>query len=244
MDGTVVKAIEELALKTAEPLELSGQTYTATPMHDIRKADPAPKALEVSSLTSLVDYLVSVRPADNADVVALHVVDPVTVEAIGALHGHFQQRFVFVSAKSPDRMSGTGFQFGRFIGLEAMNVALQALFEPTEDRARTLAVVGNVRDEVVRGQSDDGVSQEVNARSGIVLVEKVKVPNPVTLKPRRTFLEVEQPASPFILRLKKADESGITAALFEADGGAWRATAMASIAEFLRERVPAFSVLA
>ena len=48
----------------------------------------------------------------------------------------------------------------------------------------------------------------------------VKVPNPVTLRPFRTFIEVEQPESKFIFRMRE----GGRCAIFEADGahGSWR----------------------
>lgn len=58
-----------------------------------------------------------------------------------------------------------------------------------------------------------------------------KVPNPVKLRPYRTFHEVEQPASDFIFRMKS--ERGISCALFEADGGAWENAAMANIKNYL-----------
>ena len=64
-------------------------------------------------------------------------------------------------------------------------------------------------------------------------VADVVVPNPVTLMPRRTFFEIEQPASPFIFRM----QSGPTCALFEADGGAWQQEAMQRIAIYLRQKL-------
>lgn len=55
------------------------------------------------------------------------------------------------------------------------------------------------------------------------------------LRPYRTFREVEQPASRFVLRLQSGQGDGMPkAALFEADGGAWRLTAIEAIARWLR----------
>ena len=51
------------------------------------------------------------------------------------------------------------------------------------------------------------------------------------LRPYRTFTEVVQPASDFIFRMK--EDRGITCALFEADGGAWKNAAMKNIKEYL-----------
>ena len=59
------------------------------------------------------------------------------------------------------------------------------------------------------------------------------VPNPVLLKPYRTFIEVQQPESAFIFRM----QDGPRAALFEADGGAWRIEAMENIRAYLAKEL-------
>lgn len=53
------------------------------------------------------------------------------------------------------------------------------------------------------------------------------------LQPYRTFLEVEQPASDFLLRLDKEGRP----ALYEADGGAWKLEAKRNIAAYLCEQL-------
>ena len=57
----------------------------------------------------------------------------------------------------------------------------------------------------------------------------VPVRSIVTLQPLRTFLEVEQPCSDFLLRVGKNGE--IT--LPDADGGAWKLDAKRKIASWL-----------
>jgi len=93
-----------------------------------------------------------------------------------------------------------------------------------------------VVDESVKTYGDDGVSQQATVKSGVTSVVDVKVPNPVLLKPFRTFAEAEQPESKFIFRLRK-DDAGVTAALFEADGGAWKVQAIQNIADYLNEHL-------
>ena len=80
---------------------------------------------------------------------------------------------------------------------------------------------------------DNGVSQEVEARQGVSLKALVQVKPRVALRPFRTFLEVEQPASEFLLRL---DDDG-NVGLFEADGGMWQQTAKASIAAYFEDKL-------
>lgn len=62
---------------------------------------------------------------------------------------------------------------------------------------------------------------------------KAKAPNPVTLRPYRTFSEVEQPSSEFIFRINQLANM----ALFEADGGKWRLDAINNIANYLKEEL-------
>ncbi|MBE6905330.1 MAG: hypothetical protein E7476_03565 [Ruminococcaceae bacterium] len=60
------------------------------------------------------------------------------------------------------------------------------------------------------------------------------------MKPFRTFLEVDQPESEFLLRLRPGDkESGTQAeiGLFEADGGAWKLMAKHNIAAFFADNL-------
>jgi len=92
-----------------------------------------------------------------------------------------------------------------------------------------LKVVENITEENVKGISDDGVSQAVTAKVGIATVGNVEVPNPVELALYRTFVEIDQPTSDFIFRMK----DGPRCALFEADGGKWKLEAIHNISEYL-----------
>ena len=97
------------------------------------------------------------------------------------------------------------------------------------------ALVKLSRIDVNQGVSsvDNGISQEVSVRTGAVLKEQQTVQPIVHLQPYRTFLEVEQPASDFLLRLDKDGHP----ALYEADGGAWKLEAKRNIAAYLGEQL-------
>jgi hypothetical protein len=58
-------------------------------------------------------------------------------------------------------------------------------------------------------------------------------------KPYRTFRDIEQPISKFLLRLKLIDTDGhiVGVCLYEADGGRWRNTAVQAIKEFLNKEL-------
>lgn len=80
---------------------------------------------------------------------------------------------------------------------------------------------------------DNGVTQTVEARKGVALMGNVQVKPRVTLKPFRTFLEVEQPESEFILRLNDSGEIN----LIGADGGAWKLEAVRNIAAYFEGKL-------
>ena len=80
---------------------------------------------------------------------------------------------------------------------------------------------------------DNGVSQTVSARSGIGLKRLENLKSRIKLIPYRTFTEVEQPESEFILRLDSQGRVG----LIEADGGKWRLDAKDKIKAYLESRL-------
>ena len=92
-------------------------------------------------------------------------------------------------------------------------------------------VAGNIQADTTANYSDDGTSQKTTIKSGIANNTDVIVPNPVILRPYRTFNEVEQPESAYVFRIKDS-ERGPMFKLVEADGGIWKAAAMKKIKEF------------
>lgn len=74
-------------------------------------------------------------------------------------------------------------------------------------------------------------------KQGVASKAEAIVPSPCVLKPFRTFPEVEQPASKFIFRMRDGMRDTVEAALFEADGGAWKNEARANISTYLCEQL-------
>lgn len=72
---------------------------------------------------------------------------------------------------------------------------------------------------------ENGVSQSVTVRKGVALAGTEQVKPIVKLRPYRTFQELMQPESDFLLRVRDGNEIG----LFEADGGMWKLDARQSI---------------
>lgn len=123
-----------------------------------------------------------------------------------------------------------GFDYDRYMSIENMIIGLKSRFAPTEDRDYLVKLLGNITDQQSVQTKDDGITQSATIKSGIQLVGEQRIKPIVSLKPYRTFLEVEQPESDFLIRLKDG-----SAALFEADGGVWEREAVKNIADKLRE---------
>jgi hypothetical protein len=174
--------------------------------------------------------------------VLIHVAAHNDVRLCSELYSEFDFRDIYSQA-TVENIFGKSFDFGTWYDQESFIIGLQALFLPTPHRADVLKVIGTIREQQVKEHSDDGVTQKVTASAGQVLVTDIEVPNPVYLRPFRTFREIEQPESLFILRVRSGKEKPMCA-LFEADGGAWKLEAINSIAAYLRERIKDVVIIA
>ena len=128
--------------------------------------------------------------------------------------------------------------FDTYMNVEDFQITVQSMFADSPNRALVLQLSGSLRREQSTETADDGVSQKVTINRGVATADNVIVKNPVVLRPLRTFYEVDQPDSPFILRFNEDAE----AALFEGDGGAWKLEAVANIHRWLIEKLEGCNV--
>lgn len=110
-------------------------------------------------------------------------------------------------------------------------IELRSRFIPTEDAEYLLDLISRINDEKGVQSNDNGVSQTVTVKQGVSLMATEHVKPRLSLKPFRTFREIPQPESEFILRLDEAGRVG----LFEADGGIWKMEAKDSIMAYFNE---------
>ena len=208
-----------------EPIiELDQGTFSRVSLN--RVTEPVASKLTVSTLTGLVDYIKT--NVDHLEgKLLIQVKSPEEVALYSPLNAD-REREKYVSAEA---ILPNNVVYDRFLDTERFNIMLQSAFVDDEDKAKLLKYTALITDDTVKNFGDDGISQKVTVKTGVASVSDAVVPNPVTLAPFRTFPEVEQPESKFIFRMKE----GPTAALFEADGGAWRNTAILGIKEYLKE---------
>lgn len=216
-----------VGLSKANMVNIDGTVFTDKPLH--LPEMPAIETLHTDNLSSIVNFIKNAGDADLNyldDTVQkiIHVEDAGKVNLYSSVCNEYMDRQKFMTAE----WAGNKFPFGQFMDAEKFNILLQTCFMETDDLKVIQQVVGNLRDEAVQNYGDDGVSQSVTIRTGIATVGQVRVPSPAKLRPYRTFLEVEQPASLFILRMREGGQC----ALFEADGGLWRETARKNIRNY------------
>jgi hypothetical protein len=228
-----------VGLSKANTLEINGDTYTDKQVHRIDNNLRA-AAIEMNTLTSLVDYAKAFAD-EMSDQMLVQVVSPTEVKLISCLDmDRKRECLVNVEAMIPE------FAYGRYMDHESFIIALQSKFIDNDDRALLLRFAGTVKDESVAQYGDDGVTQTATVKTGITSVEKAIVPNPVILQPYRTFVEVEQPDSAFVFRMRQSEGRGVECAIFEADGGAWKNAAMRKIKGYLQSELselPQFTVI-
>lgn len=217
-------------LGKAEEHTINGDTYSDKPLHRIDMYIPKANAIEMHTLTSLVDYIKSDVDAMSEKMI-VEVESPTKVNLYSQLdYNRDREKLVSVSARVPE------FSFNNFMDQEKFCINLQSKFidDPQTDRSLILKFAGTVEAGTVAEYGDDGITQKATVKTGIASKGDAIVPNPVKLRPYRTFLEVEQPISEFIFRMKQDKYDGINCAIFEADGGAWQIAATKAIKEYLQ----------
>ena len=239
MGMKIQKEIDDL--KRPEFVKMDGETYIITG-EQCDKVIPdeiiKPEPFATYTLDGLIDYIranVDGYFNDPGHTYLVRVTSPTQVEVISPTIGYYNER---VKAAACSAMVPK-IDFGVYMDQERFQIMVQTCFEESENRAKVLQLVGNLKKEQNMQVADDGVSQKVTVNAGVVKAADVIVRNPVTLVPFRTFREVEQPESPFVLRV---DENA-NAALFTGDGSAWKLEAVARVGEYLRKNLEGTNVI-
>lgn len=209
----------------------TGREYYDSNRHSLRELQPRRYApvLNLRTLRSLVDYLKSDNDLINQKRVVVVVESSQKVSVYDQVDFEYGQRDQLVSVQA----AVPRIPFDNWHDQEEFNIMLQSMFIDDTDRSIVLDFASHLKIEKGAEVQDNGVSQIATVRDGVASLAQAKTPNPVTLRPYRTFNEVEQPASQFIFRINKM----ANLALFEADGGEWQLEAISNIADYLTKEL-------
>lgn len=221
MDRSAIEKIVELGAPNI--ITEFGYSYTDKPLSIIK--EPAVSTMEFHTLNGLINTLHSEYTNFNGPLI-INVKDEETVVVYGAINGSDRQREIpyKVNAELVD------IPFDRRLDYETMMITLRSKFVETAELLDLVKLLGTITEENSATSADDGFTQSVVVRKGIVTKGTTAVKPIVKLKPYRTFNEVDQPESEFLVRLS----DGAQVALYEADGGAWKLQARRNIADYLK----------
>jgi hypothetical protein len=118
------------------------------------------------------------------------------------------------------------------MGFDEAMIALRTRFQETPDIEYALKLLNDLTTGSKVTFNDNGVATSVVTKTGVALQSNQTIRPIITLKPYRTFQEVEQPASEFCIRVS---ERGIR--FIEADGGMWKLKARQNVKAWLEERL-------
>ena len=227
----IEKALRYLmGLKEPHMEIINDRTYSDKELVRVEEEDYA-RAFEMTTLSSLVEYIKSGVDEMKGEMI-VHVESPTRVKVFSQLDYYRKREHVVVVEACLPKVT-----VDQFVEKEMFNIALQSKFVDNDDKALLLKFSGTVEDKTVAEYGDDGVSQKATIKTGLASKGEAIVPNPVRLKPFRTFTEVDQPESAFVFRMKNDSYAGITCGIFEADGGAWKREAMESVKAYLKEEL-------
>lgn len=223
----LAKMIDKIVdLKETKTFEINGQTYSDKTLTRIPPHVDRPECISVSGLDG-VCKLIRTELAKVGTTIMVQVKSNETVEVMTTYLPDFSRNILYrAKADAPGLRTG-------FRDREVALIELRSLCIPNEGTAYLLDLLGRMTNDNSVSTNDNGVTQTVETRQGVALNAMVEIKPRVLLRPFRTFLEVEQPESEFLLRVDPREGIGF----FEADGGIWKLEAKKNIADYFTENL-------
>ena len=238
----MLKAAIEKIVELASPsvIQVNGKTFSNERFTEVKEQLYYPECLILNSLDGIVKMIQKEAKEKRLSDINVPTDDNTVEQRLYVRVSEYNRVDVFTSYDTQgvrtflyrSNADVPGFREG-FRDRETMLIQLRSLFLQTPDVAYLLDLLSKMSDEEKVTSQDNGVTQVVEARKGVALKEQVEVRPRVKLTPFRTFLEVDQPESEFLLRVGDGGQVG----LFEADGGVWKLVAKRSIVAYLEGRL-------
>ena len=215
------------SLKENQTYDIHGDIYSDEKLVRIAPHVARPSSIKVTGLDSVVKLVKNELDVFDNLPLFIRVDGPRKVSVFTTYDSEMKRDDLYEAACDvPDFQEG-------FRGHEKSIIELRSRFAPGEGVDYLLELLSRMSKENGVTTNDNGVSQTVEARTGVSLKQMVAVKPRVVLCPYRTFTEVEQPESEFLLRL---DDDG-NVGLFEADGGMWKMDAKVRICNYFEDRL-------
>jgi len=230
----MLKEFVEHIQETTQPLirEIGSATFAVTAdgkANEIRPTVDHPDTLPLHSLDALVK-LVRTEAATVQTPLYITIPDHMTVRCFGRPNPdarYFRQ--VYYEAEATDV---PGWDEEVQMGFEKAQIAMRTRFQETADTIYALKLLSDICCGAKVVYNDNGIATTVTTQKGVALQSNEQIQPIIALKPYRTFQEVEQPESIFLIRV---NERGIS--FTEADGGMWKLKARQTVKAFLEEQL-------
>lgn len=216
-----------VGLKDNKTYNFDGYTYSDHELHRIEPPHYSKKSIEFGSLDAIVKMIRTELPEYRNMPLFIHVENHKTIYVFTRTDEREEREFPYI-AKCKD----TDFREGWREQQEAI-IELRSRFIPNEDSDYLINLISRINNDQGVKSEDNGVSQTVTTKQGVSLMQTEAVKPRLSLIPFRSFREVPQPESEFILRLDDKGRIG----LFEADGGIWKIEAKINIQHFFEEEL-------
>lgn len=189
---------------------------------ELRPVIDHPDTLGLHSLDALIKMIkTELKPiADNP--VYITIPDHLTVRCFAQPNSNERyHRQFFYEVKATDV---PGWDAKVQLGFEEAQIALRTRFQETDDTIYAMKLLSDICTGAKVVYNDNGIATTITTQKGVALQGNAQIKPIVTLKPFRTFQEVAQPESIFLIRI---NDRGIS--FTEADGGMWKLRARETV---------------
>jgi len=230
----MLKEFIEHIQKTTQPIiqGIGSATFAVTAdgeANEIRPVIDHPDTLSLHSLDALVK-LVRTEAAKVEAPLYITVPNHLTVRCFDRPQPEARFfRQVYYEVKATDV---PGWDEKVTLPFEEMQIALRTRFQQTADTPYVQKLLSDISTGAKITYNDNGVATTVVTKKGIDLQANETIRPIVKLRPYRTFQEVDQPESVFLIRI---NERGIS--FIEADGGMWKLAARQAVKAFLEDKL-------
>lgn len=209
--------------------ELNGKKYLNRTDLEILKRESCGRT-ELSSLKAVVDFVSTTieNNKDNVELPLLIYASHGNVNVVTSLDEHNDRNVVAIACPQNPNI-----RFNDYLSMEAFIIQLQTCFVDSKNKKILLDQVKYFSSESKVEAEDDGIGQKVVATQGTAIKKEISLQPIINLTAYRTYKEVEQPETMYLLRVR----DGGQIALFEADGGMWKHDATLKVSAYLRKEL-------